>query len=74
MNSSDFDYMRKALEVLMETKIIDKYKSIRSDVGRQINIIIETIDQYYSKVYEKLLRKVLIIYIFYKKGKKLIAK
>ena len=64
MNSSDFDYMRKALEVLMETKIIDKYKSIRSDVGRQINIIIETIDQYYNMVYEKLLRKVLIIYIF----------
>ena len=48
MNSSDFDYMRKALEVLMETTIIDKYKSIRSDVGRQINIIIETIDQYYN--------------------------
>ena len=64
MNSSDFDYMRKALEVLMETTIIDKYKSIRSDVGSQINIIIETIDQYYNMVYEKLLRKVLIIYIF----------
>ena len=64
MNSSDFDYMRKALEVLMETTIIDKYKSIRSDVGSQINIIIETIDQYYNMVDEKLLRKVLIIYIF----------
>ena len=69
MNSSDFDYMRKALEVLMETTIIDKYKSIRSDVGSQINIIIETIDQYYNMVDEKLLRKVLIIYIFYEKGK-----
>ena len=64
MNSSDFDYMRKALEVLMETTIIDKYKSIRSDVGSQINIIIETIDQYYNMVYEKLLRKVLVIYVF----------
>ena len=69
MNSSDFDYMRKALEVLMETTIIDKYKSIRSDVGSQINIIIETIDQYYNMVDEKLLRKVLIIYIFYEKDK-----
>jgi hypothetical protein len=69
MNSSDFDYMRKALEVLMETTIIDKYQSIRTDVGRQINIIIETIDQYYNMVDEKLLRKVLIIYIFYEKGK-----
>ena len=74
MNSSDFDYMRKALEVLMETTIIDKYKSIRSDVGRQINIIIETIDQYYNMVDEKLLRKVLIIYIFYEKGKNCYSK
>ena len=74
MNSSDFDYIRKILEVLMEKTIIDKYKSIKSDVGSQINIIIETIDQYYSKVYEKLLRKVLIIYIFYEKGKNCYSK
>jgi hypothetical protein len=74
MNSSDFDYMRKVLEVLMETTIIDKTENIRSDVGRQINIIINTIDQYYNKIDEKLLRKVLIIYIFYEKGKNCYSK
>ena len=69
MNYSDFDYMRNVLEVLMEKTIISKYKSIRSDVGERINIIIETIVQFYKMVDEKSPRKVLIINIFYEKVK-----